>query len=87
MGRLSELDRGIAIKDLDIPPEVKILVDLENVVAIVKPPLSQEQEEALAQKPAVEEVKVETEEKKAARAAKTEEKTGEAQAAPTESKK
>lgn len=87
LGRLSELDRGIAIKDLDIPPEVKILVDLENVVAIVKPPLSQEQEEALAQKPAVEEVKVETEEKKAARAAKTEEKTGEAQAAPTESKK
>lgn len=61
---LKELNQSIYVKDLDVPKNVKIMVDAETAVATVTPPLK---EEAVAPPVEVGEVKVEAEEKKAER--------------------
>jgi large subunit ribosomal protein L25 len=59
---LAELNQSIYIKDLIVPPKVRILIDPETVIVSVTPPLKEEVVEA----PVVDvsTVKVETEEKK-----------------------
>lgn len=69
LSRITELNQSIALKDLEISPDVKVLMDLGSVVAIVKPPLTEEQEAKLAAEVKPEDIKVETEEKKVERAA------------------
>jgi large subunit ribosomal protein L25 len=64
---LMEIDQSIYIKDVDIPENVKVLVDAETAVATVMPPV--EEEVVVAPEVDVSEVKVETDEKKAERMA------------------
>jgi large subunit ribosomal protein L25 len=64
LGVLSDINSSIYVKDLDIPKGVKILVEPATVIATVVPPVAEEVVEAPI---SVEEVKVETEEKKAER--------------------
>ncbi len=75
---ITEIGQTILVKDLDIPKGVRVLVDADAVVATVTAKITEEEELAMQQKSAggVEEVKVETEEKKAEREA------GKAAAAP-----
>lgn len=63
---LDDLNKSIYVKDIDMPPGVRVLVGDETVVATVTPPRAEEKIEAPVE---VGEVKVETEEKKAEREA------------------
>lgn len=67
---LAEINQSIYIKDLEIPQSVKILLDPETVVVSVSPPLAEE--EVVVAPPSLEDVKVESEEKKAERDAEKE---------------
>jgi hypothetical protein len=70
---LTELGQSIYVKDLKFPPNVKVAIDPETVVVSVSEPLK---EEEIAPEPvAVEDVKVEGEEKKAERDAAKEAET------------
>lgn len=71
---IMEIGQSIYVKDLDIPKEVRVLADADSVVATVTAKITEEEELAMQTKAAagVEEVKVETEEKKAERAAAAE---------------
>jgi len=75
---IMEIGQSILVSDLEIPKGVRVLVDTDSVVATVTAKITEEEELAMQQKAAggVEEVKVETEEKKAERDA------GKAAAAP-----
>lgn len=57
---LDSFDKHIRIKDLQLPSGVKILVEAEEVVVLVKPPRTEEELKALEEKPEekVEEVEV-----------------------------
>lgn len=79
VSKIVEIGQSVYVKDLDIPKGVRVLVDPETVVATVTAKVTEEEELAMQQKAAggVEEVKVETEEKKAERDA-TKAVTGEA---------
>jgi large subunit ribosomal protein L25 len=67
LSTLSELNQSIYVRDIAAPKGVEILVDAETAVATATPPAAEEVVEAPAAD--VSEVKVETEEKKAERAA------------------
>lgn len=64
--KLEVLDSDIYVKDLSIPPRVKIFVSPDTVVASVTPPRSEEELAATKEEVAenVSEVKIETEEKR-----------------------
>jgi len=70
LAKLAEIGQSVYVKDLKIPAEVKVLVDLETVVATVTEPMSEEEEAALSQTVDVSAIKSETEEKKTEREAK-----------------
>lgn len=73
---LDDFNKSIYVKDLRVPHGVEILIDPETAIASVVPPVKEEEKVETA--PDVSEVKVETEEKKAERAAeKTEPQKGE----------
>ncbi len=64
LAKLDKIGESILVKDIDLGKDVKILVDLETAIAtIVEPKV----EEEVAPAVSVEDVKVETEEKKEAR--------------------
>lgn len=71
---LKTIGSSLYVRDLIISPKVKVLVDEDNPVVTVEAPMTEEELKALEEQPAptVEEVKVETEEKKEERAAKEE---------------
>jgi large subunit ribosomal protein L25 len=75
LSSLSDLNQSFYVKNLNLAEwekrGVKIIIDSESVVATVKPKLTEDQEKALEAQaiPSVETIKVETEEKKAERAA------------------
>lgn len=70
ISKLAEIGNKISVDELVIPADVKVLVDGKTVVASVIAKVTEEQEAALrAEGAAPEEVKVETEEKKAEREA------------------
>jgi large subunit ribosomal protein L25 len=60
ISKIQELNQSIYVKDLNIPKGVKVLVDLDTVVATVIPPKEEVVEEVVD----ISAVKVETEEKK-----------------------
>lgn len=64
LGVLGDINFSIYVKDLDIPKGVKILVEPKTVIATIVPPAA---EEVVETPISVEDVKVETEEKKAER--------------------
>lgn len=66
---LAEVGNGITIKDLLISKAVKVLIDDSNTVVTIKAKMTEEQEAALQAAGNLEEVKVESEEKKAEREA------------------
>lgn len=69
ISKLSDIGQSIYVKDLEVPPGVKVLVNPETVVATVTAKITEEEELAMQQAAGsgVETVKVETEEKKAER--------------------
>ncbi|OGY63377.1 MAG: hypothetical protein A3I89_01730 [Candidatus Harrisonbacteria bacterium RIFCSPLOWO2_02_FULL_41_11] len=67
LSNLTEIGQSIYVKDLDAPVKVKILVSSETVLATVTAKITEEEELAMQKAGTVEEVKVETEEKKAER--------------------
>lgn len=71
LSTLDELNKSIYVRDIAIPKNVKVLVDLETAVATATPPVKEE--EVVAAPVDVSAVKVEGEEKKAERAAEKEE--------------
>ncbi len=75
IGRLTELDQSLYIKDLEVPAGVEVLASPEAVIATATPP----REEEVAPAPVVDvsEVKVESEEKKAEREKEAENQTAE----------
>lgn len=88
LAKLTDIGTSIHVADLGISPEVKVLVDGNVVVATIKAKMTEEQEAALQAAGSVEEVKVETEEKKAEReAAKAAEAPKEGAAPAAETKK
>ena len=71
LSRLVELNQSFYVRDLGNLTNVKILIDSESVIAIVKPQITEEEEKAMAESaiPSVETIVVETEEKKVLRQA------------------
>jgi len=70
---LNDLNKSLYVKDLKVSHEVKLLVDLETVIVTVTPPAAEE-EKKVEVPVDVSAVKVETEEKRAERAAEKEKK-------------
>ena len=73
ISKLDDVGKSIYVKDLDVSPNVKLLVDLGTVVATITAKVTEEEELAMQQAAGgkAEEVKVETEEKKAERVAES----------------
>jgi len=71
ISRLAEVGQDFKVKDFVADKNVKILIEPESVIVTIQAPLTEEEEKALEEQavPGVEAVKVETEEKKAERAA------------------
>lgn len=69
--KLTDIGQSIYVKDLEIPKSIKVLMDLKTVVATITAQVTEEEELVMQQTATVgaEEVKVETEEKKAEREA------------------
>ncbi len=70
LSKLVEIGNSIHLNQLNIASDVKVLIDMNTVVATVKAKMTEEQEAALSASSSVETVKVETEEKKLERDAK-----------------
>lgn len=88
LDHLTEIGKSIYVRDLPLPTGVKIAVSMETVIATITAQAAEEV--AAATEIAVEDVKVETEEKKAERAAKKEagaDTAGKSEAAPKIEKK
>lgn len=68
LSSLSAFDARILIKDIPLPPGVKILADSQEIVALVEPPRSEQELESLKETPTAEvkEVLTEQEAKRAA---------------------
>ncbi|MDO8584797.1 MAG: 50S ribosomal protein L25 [bacterium] len=66
---LADIGMSIKVGDLNISPDVKVLVDGKVIVATVKAKITEEQEAAMQAAGSVETIKVETEEKVAEREA------------------
>ncbi len=66
---LKDIGNSVHIKDLSISKDYAILVESDMVIVTIKAPLTEEEEKALEEAAAPAEVAVETEEKKAERAA------------------
>ncbi|TSC96250.1 MAG: 50S ribosomal protein L25 [Parcubacteria group bacterium Athens0714_26] len=83
LSKLSDIGQSIYVKDLIISGNVKVLVIPETVVATITAKVTEEEELAMQQEGAapVEEVKVEAEEKKAAKEAEQAEVAPEAESA------
>lgn len=71
ISRLDDIGKSIYVRDLEVSGNVKILLSLETVVATISAKVTEEEEKAMQQTATggAEGVKVETEEKKAERAA------------------
>jgi large subunit ribosomal protein L25 len=71
LSKLLDIGQSIYVKDLEIYPDVKILVDPETVVVTITAQITEEEELAAQQAATagIEEIKVETEEKKEEREA------------------
>ncbi|OGY68304.1 MAG: hypothetical protein A3H63_03025 [Candidatus Harrisonbacteria bacterium RIFCSPLOWO2_02_FULL_45_10c] len=71
LSKISDIGQSIYVKDLEVPANVRVLVNPETVVVTVTAKVTEEEELAMQQAAAagVEGVKVETEEKKAEREA------------------
>jgi large subunit ribosomal protein L25 len=71
ISKITEIEQSLYVKDLNLPKGIKVLVDLETVIATVTAKLTEEEELAMEQAASVgvEGVKVESEEKKAEREA------------------
>ncbi|MEK7192033.1 MAG: 50S ribosomal protein L25 [Patescibacteria group bacterium] len=69
---LAEIGNSVYVKDLAVPADVKLLALPEAVVATIIAPMTEEQEQKLAAEVKVEDIKAETEEKKAERAKEAE---------------
>lgn len=67
ISKLTEVGQSIRLDELGIPVDVRLLVDSHMVVVTIKAKMTEEQEAALQAAGNVEEIKVETEEKKAER--------------------
>lgn len=67
--KLAAIGQSVYAKDLAVPSDVKLLVGPEAVIATVTAQMTEEQEAKLAAEVKPEDIKVETEEKKEARAA------------------
>jgi large subunit ribosomal protein L25 len=69
LSKLETFESNIKVKDLDIPTSAKVFISSETVIASVTPPRSEEELEATKQEVVekLDEIKVETEEKKAER--------------------
>lgn len=78
---LDDIGKSFYVKDLKTLPGVDFLIDTETVVATITAQMTLEEEAAMAGPANVEEVKVETEEEKAARDAVKAETGGEAEKA------
>jgi large subunit ribosomal protein L25 len=71
IGVLTEIGKSIQVSELSISPNIKLFANPKTVVATVTAKMTEEEEQALAAEGAkVEDIKVETEEKKAERLAK-----------------
>ena len=81
LSKLADIGQSVYVKDLEVAGDVKILAGQENVVATVTAQMTEEQEAKLAAEVKPEDIKVETEEKKAEREA-TKAATAEATPAP-----
>jgi hypothetical protein len=64
LGKLAVIGDSILVKDLNVDKKVKVMINLETVIATV---VEQKAEEEVAPVVNIEDVKVETEEKKEAR--------------------
>ena len=71
---LDDVNKSIYVKDLALPKSVKVFLDAETVVVSVMPPRAEEEVVKVEAPADVSAVKVETEEKKAERAAEKSEK-------------
>lgn len=87
VSKIANIGESVYAKDLAIPADVKLLVGPEAVIATVTAQMTEEQEAKLAAEVKPEDIKVETEEKKAEREAKAAAETPAAGAAPTPEKK
>lgn len=70
LSKLAELEARLTVSDIELPHGVKIIAEMDEVVALVEPPRSEEELAALKETPAVEapaEVKTEQEMKKEAK--------------------
>lgn len=77
LGSLKDIGQSLYVKDLQLPADVKLLVNPETVIASVVAPVTEEKEAAAAAPIDISQIKVETEEKKAAREAEKTEKAPE----------
>ena len=71
--KLTDIGQSVKVGDLVIPANVKVLIDLETVVATVSARITEEEEAKMAATTDVAEIKSEVEEKKEERAAAKEE--------------
>lgn len=71
--KLTDIGQSVKVGDLTIPANVKVLIDLETVVATVSARITEEEEAKMAATADVSEIKSEVEEKKEERAAAKEE--------------
>jgi hypothetical protein len=70
---LDEMNKSVYVRDIVVPKGVEILIDMETAVATATPPVEEEVVETPVD---VADVKVESEEKKAERAANKEDEVG-----------
>ncbi len=67
LSKIMEIGQSVYVKDLKVVDDVKLLSESETVIATVTAPMTEEEEAKLAAEVKPEDVKVETEEKKAER--------------------
>lgn len=67
ISKLADIGNSVYVRDLSVDPAVKLLVGPESVIATVTAQMTEEQEAKLAAEVKPEDIKVETEEKKAER--------------------
>ena len=87
LSKIADIGQSIYVRDLEVAGDVKILAGQENVVATATAQMTEEQEAKLAAEVKPEDIKVETEEKKAEREATKAAEAPAASAAPAASSK
>ncbi len=82
LSKLSDIGMSIRVKELSIPQDVKVMIDLETVIATLTARMTEEEEAKLAAVADVTAIKSEADIKKEEKAAKSEEATPTPAAAP-----